>query len=133
MDGVAAHVDLTLIGADRVAPGQPDDLVTTPPQRLDEGGPDEAGAASHRAVTDGFIDLVDPVTTDTLDPIRGLGQPVVSIHLPTHRDPPDVKHDALQLRALVEEATTLLTEQGLSESEAAEILAPASWRAAPTP
>ena len=55
-------------------------------------------------MTDGFIDLVDPVTTDTRERIRGLGQPVVSIHLPTHRDLPDVKHDALQLRALVEDA-----------------------------
>lgn len=51
-----------------------------------------------------FVDLVDDVTEATLRSLLTLTPPVVSIHLPTHRAHPNLTHDALVLRGLVDSA-----------------------------
>lgn len=64
------------------------------------------------ARSDGHSDLVDEVTIQTMTQLAALRDPCVTLLMPTHRDNPDLRHDALQLRALAEEAATQLTDKG---------------------
>lgn len=68
----------------------------------------------------GHSDLVDEVTVETLRELTALADPCVTLLMPTHRDNPDLRHDALQLRTLADEAADRLTQRG---EDADQILA----------
>lgn len=72
--------------------------------------------------TDGFTDIVDPVTPDTLKQLAGMSAPVVSLLMPTRRESTD-GHDALLLRNLADEARDQLREHH-ADADADQILAP---------
>lgn len=71
--------------------------------------------------TDGFTDIVDEVTPDTLRKLAELQEPVVSLLMPTHRDRTDTRHDSLLMRNLSDQAAEGLRERG---ADAEAILAP---------
>ncbi len=73
---------------------------------------------------DDFRDLVDPLTLDGLRDLCALSSPCVAAYLPTHRDRPDLSHDALLLRGLLDQAVEQLTGGGMSETQAADLVAP---------
>ncbi len=76
------------------------------------------------------IDLVDEVTPETLRHLTDLGSPCVSLLLPTRRDNPDRRHDALLLRSLIEDAAEQLRARGVDPEG---ILAPVSALVADSP
>ncbi len=76
--------------------------------------------------TDGFTDLVDVVSVDVLRELCTMASPCVSVYLPTHRDRPDLSHDALVLRGLLGQALEQLIATGMPEGQAGELIAPLS-------
>ncbi len=71
-----------------------------------------------------FADVVDPVTMATIRQLCEAGGPHVSIYLPTHRDLPDLTHDALVLRGLLERAEAALAQADVAADDAAALVAP---------
>ncbi len=62
---------------------------------------------------EGFADLVDEVTPEILRELTELKDPCVSLLLPTDRANRNLRHDALQLRSLAEQAAAQLRERGV--------------------
>ncbi len=75
--------------------------------------------------TPGYADdLIDELTLATVRSLCLTDGPWASIYLPTHRDRPDLRHDALLLRGLVESAQRQLQDRGMRPDAGGELLQP---------
>ncbi len=71
-----------------------------------------------------FADVVDAVTMATIRQLCEADGPYVSIYLPTHPDLPDLTHDALVLRGLLERAEAALADGGVPAQDASAVVGP---------
>jgi len=79
------------------------------------------------------VDLIDVISMDTLRDLAAQPGPHVSLYLPTHRDLPDLRHDALAFRACVEEARAALAAEDVPGHVADALLNPLDELVADTP